>query len=1086
MKLVNNKHGAVSVFLAIVLVPCIVFSCIFVDLARVQMSKATAESSADLALNTLLTNYDADLSEYFGLIGSCQDIESFYTVSAEYFLRTISSQGLSDEEITTLAGKYAEITNDRTIIDLLAVEPQGEKAATISEVKDANLGNPVFLKDSIVEFMKYRGPIEIATNLLERLNSGTGGVEYFVEAKENDALTTAKQDFYESEGELLEAAIQTYLAIKDYEKAVRVDNNADGVMIYDVARLKADQAKIASYRDVYAEIHAISVNYLLNTDSLTSRYSRVTYEIGNYNNFKIKDYKSVYSSKEKKEDGTTVYYINGKDFDTLVEVADRSLREFKSAMNEYANATSDLMKNAPTTSNGINAVQWWNDMHQAVYSHPTYGNVHNKVKDKGKAVMNAYGKLLAVYNECEKEPVPAVKPAGYKELPDDWKTTCREAYSSLEDAYNRYLKTGLSNSTDGYVKAANKLASISSANYGKVSAANHYVTVDGQSMSVENALVYISAQLTSINKEYDKIVKLLDICIDGKGKVKSLSSLWTLAQTYSSNFQTYCNNTDPSGTAMQQTEHTAVSGMTLQQEINETSVNELKTRLTNIRDQFKTMRDVTKVLTYGGAAAKDITSFSTFKTKALTKVKDGEISIHQNSINYYSDETLEKLLKPATADELKKLKNTEDVTYNPDLKQSTPKLYEYMKKEFVDVSEDKLNEKEQDEKDQKDAQKKFEEQEKKNATKYRGPKETMTAYTTNAASVTDALGSMVGLVDDLIHQNFDGIRDDMYVTTYIMEMFTYASYDREAMYRMLDADQKKNMVPSGADAYFKTCEVYGDASANTDDQRGKWVSTDLQDTYNKSLTNKLFCDANNKVRTAEVEYVLYGNSDPAENLKSSYANIYTIRFTMNTISAFQHFWGGSTVTGAVVQNLALSLSGLTGGVVPAPVFQAVILPILAAVESCKDNSRLFAGMPVELYKAKPEDWWITFDRGEGAERLTGFFNMIKGKGDENKNQDKGFFYSDYLTLFVYCALSNSSTEEATYERLERLIEGNMGKITGETYSLSKARMYFQLTSELRVKPLMVTLPYYFDEYNNTMKSGTDWCTYDISTVRGYS
>lgn len=1084
MKLVNNKHGAVSVFLAIVLVPCIVFSCIFVDLARVKMSKATAESSADLALNTLLTNYDADLNEYFGLIASCQDIQKFYTVSAEYFLRTISSQGLSDEEISTLAGMYAEITDDRTIIDLMAVEPQGEQPATIQEVPKANLGNPVFLKDSIVEFMKYRGPIEIARNLIERINTSGDDVKYFTESKENDALTTAKRDFYKAEGELLEAAIQTYLAIQDYEAAVK----SKGKTVYNAERLKSDQAKIVAYRDVYAQIHEISVNYLLNTGSLTKAYVPVTYNIDEYSNFKIKDYKSVYSSKEKKEDGTTVYYINGKDFDTLVNTADRSLRELKQAVNEYVNATSELMKNAPTSSNGINAVQWWNDMHKAVYSHPTYGNVHNKVKEKGKAVMNAYGKLLAVYNECEKEPVPKVKPAGYKELPNDWKTTCKSTYESLKSAHYTYLSFAiyLSNNNQAYCKAVSKLAYVSEENLHKVSAANHYVKVDGQNMSVENALVYISAQLTGMYKEYDKIIKLLDICIDGKGEVKSLDTLKTLAKTYSSNFTTYENNVKPQKTQMQKDEKEHLKEVALKKEINDKSVSELKTRLTNIRNQFKTMRDEAKALTYGGTAVKDIASFSTFKSKALTKVKDSEISINQNSINYYSDETLAKLLKPATADELKKLKNTGDVNYNPDLDQSTPELYKYMKEEFKDLSQDELAEKEQDEKDQKDAQDKFQEEEKSKATAYRGPAETMAEYTTNAASVTDALGSMVGLIKDLMNQNFDGIRDDMYVTTYIMEMFTYASYDREEMYRMLDADQRKNMVPSGADAYFKTCGVYGDASADTNKQRGKWVSTDLQDTYNKSLTNKLFCDANNKIRTAEVEYVLYGNSDPAENLKSAYGNIYTIRFTLNTISAFQHFWGGGTVTGAVVQNLAVTLSGLTGGIVPPPVFQAVILPILAAVESCKDNSRLFAGMPVELYKADPNDWWISFERGDSATRLTGFFNMIKGQGDENKNQDKGFFYSDYLTLFVYCALSNSDTEQATYERLERLIEGNMGKITGKTYSLSKARTYFQLTSKLRVKPLMVTLPYYFDEYNNTMKSGTDWCTYDVSMVRGYS
>ena len=77
MEAIRNNRGAVSIFLILVLVPCIAISCIFVDVSRVELSKSSAEASADLALNTLLTNYDADLSEYYGLIGSCQNIEDF-------------------------------------------------------------------------------------------------------------------------------------------------------------------------------------------------------------------------------------------------------------------------------------------------------------------------------------------------------------------------------------------------------------------------------------------------------------------------------------------------------------------------------------------------------------------------------------------------------------------------------------------------------------------------------------------------------------------------------------------------------------------------------------------------------------------------------------------------------------------------------------------------------------------------------------------------------------------------------------------------------------------------------------------------
>ena len=1083
MKLVHNKHGAVSVFLALILVPVIAFSCVFVDLARVQMSKSVTESSADLALNTLLTNYDADLSEYYGLIGSCQTIDEFYKVSAEYFLRTISSQDLSDAEITTLAGMYSQITNDDTISDLLQIKPMAETDVTVSAVKDAHMGNPTFLKDSIVEFMKYRGPIEIATNLLARLESGTGGVDEFLQSDENKPLTDAKEEFYESEGELLEAAIQTYLAIQAYEKAVRSGNSADGKMVYDVAGMKADENKIVEYRKVYEEIYYIALNNRLNTEKLKTAYTKVALSIDTGKNYKIENYSDAYSSSKKAEDGTTIYYVNNDKYEALLNAAKRELEELKTAVNTYVNVTSQEMKNPPATKgdSATNAVQWWLKMESIVYSN----NVHSNVASNVREVQSAYDKLMAM-QQCEEEPAPKKKPKDYKALPSDWKAQCQQVCNEIANYRN-----------STYDKTASLLATISQNSLSKVKGTTPTVKVDGKEKTINDAIPYISTELTNMYKTYKAIVKVLDICIDGNekfgGKVKSLDGLLTLAKTYSSNYKTYKDNTDPNGTKLQKKEHAEVNSdkVKLKQEINETSVKELKTRLVNIRSQFKTMMKEIEDLTFGGLAIKDITKYSTFKTKAMTVVQTSKISTSQSSLDAYWRETLPQLLKP-TEDALKQLKNTEDVNYNPDLNQSTPKLYQYMKDEFKDIKEDELKEKEEDEANAEAKQKEYESEAEANATKYRGPAKELAAYTDNAASLGDALGSMVGLFKDLIDSNFDGIRDDMYVTTYIMEMFTYASYDREAMYRMLDADQRTNMFPDDADKYYKDCGVYGDASGKTDDQRGKWVSTDLRDNYNKSLTNKLFCDANNKVHTAEVEYVLYGNASPAENLKKAYGNIYAIRFAMNTISAFDNFWSATSTTGSIISSLAASLSGLTGGVVPAPVFKAVILPIMAALESCKDNSRLFAGMPVELYKVEPSDWWISFEPGvDGGSvsgnpnRLTGLLETLTSPSKVKRNKDQGLFYSDYITVFVYCALSNSKTEKATYERLERLIEGNMG-LHVKGFDLDKTKMYFQLTANLQVKPLMVTLPYYFDEYEHNLDTATDWCSYKIKAVRGYT
>ena len=1089
MEAIRNNRGAVSIFLILVLVPCIAISCIFVDVSRVELSKSSAEASADLALNTLLTNYDADLSEYYGLIGSCQNIQDFYTVSAEYFLRTISSQGLSNDEIHLLAGVYANATSDDTIYDLLQVEcVSADKTKLVSEVPNANLGNPAMLKDSVVEFMKYRAPIEMATTLIARLKSAGSGVDQFLESDENEPLVEKKQDFYKAEGELLEAAIYTYLAIVAYDESIKISEIAR----IENSTMKEYAQKIDSYRDAYQAIHDYAVNYLLNTSHLTTAYKRVVYNISNYNSAQIKDLPDVYSSTGTAEDGTTIYYLNGNDLDTQIQAATRSIEELQTAVNSYANATSDLMSKYPSQGSGYNPVQWWVDMHKAVHSGP-YGNVHNTISTKGRAVMNAYKNIKAMMEGCEKEPKPEKADKNYKELPDDWATTCQNKLNELQACYQKFLSGSPSNPNDAYIKAANGLASISSQNLNNVKHTTYSVTVDGTSMSLENALIYIAGQLSGERARYEKIIKKLDVAIDGDGeKTKSLDALLLLAMTYDVKFDAYDKAADESTTEMGETERGYIDAMTLQQEINQASVTELKTRLTNIRDQFCILRNKIDTLLYGGTALKDIKSFSTFKNAALTVVTDSGIPLNQNSLNNYSDTTFETLYKPAKGSEIK-LEHTDDNNYSPNLKKNPPKLYEYMVENFVNLKLEDLEKEAEDETNAKNDQKDYEEAVKAAVTAYRGnEKATMpgTYSETGVFGVTNLFTSIVDLVGDLFDGKFTNIRDDLFVTTYAMEMFSYATFDREAMYRNMSEDARKAMVPADADTnhtYFKANNVYGDPAGDLEAQDKMWVSTKETDTFNKSLTNKMINLNNNEVYLAEVEYLLYGQSSPVENLKKAYGDIYTIRFTLNTVSAFQHFWPSTgTTTGAFVEGVAVSISGLFAGVVPAPVIKAVLLPILAAMESCKDNARLFAGMPVELYKTDEKQWWYSLE-GSGKDfGYSTFFNLLKGKGDAGKNQDKGLFYSDYMTLFVYCGFTHNET--AMYNRLGTLIEENMGKITKvDGYDLAKTRMYFSLNADLRVKPLMVTIPYYLDEYDTKgMRTATDWCTYKIDIVRGYS
>ena len=57
------------------------------------------------------------------------------------------------------------------------------------------------------------------------------------------------------------------------------------------------------------------------------------------------------------------------------------------------------------------------------------------------------------------------------------------------------------------------------------------------------------------------------------------------------------------------------------------------------------------------------------------------------------------------------------------------------------------------------------------------------------------------------------------------------------------------------------------------------------------------------------------------------------------------------------------------------------------------------------------------------------------------------------------------------------------------FDLSKARCYFSINADLKVKPLFLDIPiaHSMQEIDvNTMTGESGWCTYHVDIVRGYS
>ena len=1050
----ERSHGAISIFLAIILVPCMVFTCVFGDLSRVQLSMAASKSAADLALYSLLARYDEELKEYYGLVASCQTIDDFYDVTETYFAGMLKAEGVSGEG-SELFISYLHDLQNGDYSDFLRTDIVEGGEINVTAVEGANMRqNAALIEDGIVEFMKYRGPIQLTTKLIDRFTS-LDFESQINEADDNKDVSDKKQEYAEQQGELLKTAFYTYLAIREYEKMRDSCGWPDSGKYGDLSQ------KLNDIRDDLRAVTSIVTRYYFPGSENIKDTLFPSFRTADY----ITDKESV--GKAVDIEGTTHYCIDNALLQDLLEGLDDDLKAIKDAGDAFLTASNGI-----SGPEGVNEVVYCLKMQEAASSSGAIGTISSK----GDDVLKTYGKLQAAA-ECE--PMPE-----NSDLPADWQDQLSEACKKIEEVYDDYLN--INGSSDYWTrvgqyvsKATEVVPKVKNRSYTiKSKFTGNNVTLQGFATAVTNYLKPIREDLT-------EQIKKLDVAIDGgklpNGKsVSSLDQLLQKAQDFTNARNNWGNaaasyDTDYAKSEYQlyqgaqaaasggQSSDKEVEGEKIAAQITQESVTELKNRLVHIRDNMKSCLEALDQFTYGGVKVAEVGSGENLISAARTVVpKNDDLSLDaaESAAKGYFD----SLTKPATGTIFEKPDQDNSAAGNePNLDKQTPKLYRFLK--------DKLKDKETD------VDSAIDDNDKKNeGYKKKGEEEKEKALGTDDIYITgkgkdltdcsggdpvgllSSLGSVVSIADNVLNGSGDELRDQLYVCEYIMDMFSYATLNNEGKYRL----EKEN----NANVTFQDFPYSNQDKAWSED-----------DTYsvmeNQSLTNRPLTAANNHAFLGEVEYILYGDSSLNENLKSSYGNIFKIRELLNIVSGFCNFYNN-----VLISELALGVATATAGIVPIPVTKCVLVLVLATLESAKDLERLKAGGRVELYKTTADDWYYNIDAKSAFPPETG-----SSKGPEN-----GMYYSDYMYIFLLMGLTNNELYPQMLLRVGDLIQANMRLATkDEDYSLQKAQCYFSLTATLRVRPLMLTLPIVDTvEGSDGLRESTDWCTYQVDLIRGYS
>lgn len=1087
----SGSRGAVTVFLTLVLVPTIVFAAVFTDVSRVQYSKAMAESAADLALDSLISRYDEDLEQYYGFVASSQDIDEFYSKTTDYFAGMMRAEGISDANVAQFVDYMNSYFKSNDVSDFLKTE--FDKAGINLDDMDSQLdGNAALIESEIVEFMKYRGPVEIGSKIIDRFleDGNENAMGELKDASKNEPIVEAKQKYAEAEAEFLEKAYYTYLAIRVYEKAYDgLSGNESEEKIPSEKDYKTLEKETKNIWEDYSELTKLLTNYYICSDGVDDAYnlshSFPDYEISDY------EYDRTEIGTKVTVDGQDKYYLSVGTYNNIYTYSDygSKVQSVTDAANSIRHAIEQVQ--TPANQSDIDEVVYLIKLKEALDGQSSNFDI---IRNYGEELLTLYGEAAGAL-KCEEDP-KAQEP-----LPGDWASNLRNEMDRIYACWEAFLSplrgetqndSGYKENIKSYIELAARVKD--SIDNEKYTFTSSYLGRDNVSPSefLREAGQDLGTLREILQKRHDELVNAL-----GPGKVtvggetKDVVPIMDLIALYND----YINKTDEWGAAAkkentnyaqaEQARHDNVihglpedgesSGLTdagaafrdNEGTMSSENLIKLRDRLTAIKDDIKKAIDAIDHFSYGNISISDITTMDTLISAASSVIpSNSDISISVNNGN--AEKYFEQLISPQK-DKIFTAPQITDAN-NPDLNVATPKIYTFLKSCFQKY-EDEINQEISDNKKRTDewkkqgdeAEKKAKEADMGDPTLKGHGEDTLDAdgpHGGGSLSPVSALTSILTTIQDISNGGRQ-IRDKLYVIEYVMDMFSYSSFNTEG---------KRELA--GENTTYKDFDSY---NAKTEWEEKK----ELTFTPNKSLTNRMINSTNNQFNLAEVEYVIFGNTDMKKCLSQSYAGIYAIRASLNLVSGFANFYKSNdpdNLTALSITGIANAIAAASQGIIPAPVTKCVLITALSAIEAAKDLEVLKKGDSVPLYKVKYDQWYCAFN-SEG--KKDGSF----GESSEVSREKTGLFYHDYMYLFL---MMNTSHYENMLLRIGDLVEANMRQTKGNgEFDLGKSKCFFKLTAQAKVKPLMITLPIVQSYGTGDLLSNDTWCSYDIKVIRGY-
>lgn len=164
----KKTEGVISVFLILIMVPTMLFSVVLVEGSRISSAKAITQEAVDMAITSVLSDYNVDLKDEYGLF-ALQSGKSVKEQFDYYLAATLSaytdkydySQQTYELIKNEILGKSGELSSK--FADLYSFELGDSQVTPLYSLANKNV-----LQSQMIEHAKYRG-LYVAAERLEIL-----------------------------------------------------------------------------------------------------------------------------------------------------------------------------------------------------------------------------------------------------------------------------------------------------------------------------------------------------------------------------------------------------------------------------------------------------------------------------------------------------------------------------------------------------------------------------------------------------------------------------------------------------------------------------------------------------------------------------------------------------------------------------------------------------------------------------------------------------------------------------------------------------------------------------------------------------